>query len=148
MNIYYIIAGGIILIGLIFLGYSLLKVRKKHKAIQHYEDIRDKLTLREKEEKEEELDYSNYSGISLGGIVGGFITIIVGLTVFGTIKDELKNVCADTLAMNVTDAFTNSVVCGGSGETMFGLVTLFFALAIAVSAISMAMGGLKRSGMV
>ena len=125
MNGYYIAAGVIVSLGLLFLLYSSLKTYKRHKAIKHYEEIRDKLTIREKEEKEVELNYSG--GLGLGNLIGGFIVILVGVTLFPSIKDAVAESCSPQFMGNVTSAAT---VCGGSTETMIGLITLFFALCL------------------
>ena len=59
----------------------------------------------------------------LGNIIGGFIVILVGTAQ------------ADG---NVT----------GAADTLVGLTTLFFSLAIATSAIAIAAQGLRNSGLV
>ncbi len=125
------------LIGILFFIYALLKTKKKHKALRHYEEIRDKLALREPEPEEEieEEDYSSGIGISLGNIIGGFIVLLVGVMILPEIVNELNSA---TMAANVT----------GSMETTLGLTTLFFSLAIAVVAIIMLTTSFRRTGLI
>ena len=70
----------------------------------------------------------------LGNLIGGFIVILVGVTLMPTIADQV--VAAQT--GNVT----------GAASTVLGLTTLFFALGIMAAGIDMAMRGLKNAGLV
>lgn len=69
----------------------------------------------------------------LGNIIGGFIVILVGTSLLPTVANQV----AASQAGNVT----------GAASTLIGLTTLFFALAIATSAIAIAAIGLRNSGM-
>lgn len=69
----------------------------------------------------------------LGNIIGGFITILVGVTLVPTVADEV--VAAQ--GGNVT----------GAASTILGLTTLFFTLAIASVGIGVAASALQRSGL-
>ena len=71
----------------------------------------------------------------LGNIIGGFIVILVGTSLLPTVADQVKYAQNDG---NVT----------GASDTLVGLTTLFFALAIATSSIGIAAQGLKNSGLI
>lgn len=70
----------------------------------------------------------------LGNLIGGFIVILVGVTL------------APTVAQNVGTAQADGNITGAS-DTILGLTTLFYVLAIASSAIGIAAVGLKNSGL-
>ncbi len=70
----------------------------------------------------------------LGNLIGGFIVILVGVTLIPTVADQV--VAAQT--GNVT----------GAASTILGLTTLFFALGIMAAAISVAVSGLRNAGLV
>jgi xanthine/uracil permease len=70
----------------------------------------------------------------LGNIIGGFIVILVGTSLLPTVADQVVNAQNDG---NVT----------GASDTLVGLTTLFFSLAIATSAIGIAAQGLRNSGL-
>lgn len=69
----------------------------------------------------------------LGNLIGGFIVILVGTALLPTVANQV--VAAQT--GNVT----------GASSTLVGLTTLFYALAIATSAIGIAAQGLRNSGL-
>lgn len=144
MNIYYIICGIIIAIGFLSFCFLALRARKKHKAIKHYESIRDKLTLREQEEVEAEIDYGG--GFSLGRLIGGFVVILVGFSLLPEIGKVVGESCPP-ISQNVTSA-SAVLLCGGASGTMLGFVTLFFALGICMAAISMVVSGIRSVGLV
>lgn len=69
----------------------------------------------------------------LGNLIGGFIVILVGTALLPTVANQV----AGAQAGNVT----------GAASTLIGLTTLFYALAIATSAIGIAAQGLRNSGL-
>ena len=69
----------------------------------------------------------------LGNLIGGFIVILVGTTLIGTVANEI--VAAQ--GGNVT----------GAASTILGLTTIFFALGIASAGIAIAAQGLRAAGM-
>ena len=69
----------------------------------------------------------------LGNLIGGFIVILVGTTLIGTVADEVKA----AQDKNVT----------GAASTILGLTTIFFALGIASAGIAIAAQGLRAAGM-
>ena len=70
----------------------------------------------------------------LGNLIGGFIVILVGTSLMPTVAQQVGTAQADG---NVT----------GAADTLLGLTTLFYALAIATSAIGIAAIGLRNSGL-
>jgi len=69
----------------------------------------------------------------LGNLIGGFIVILVGTTLIGTVADEINSAQRG----NVT----------GASSTILGLTTIFFALGIASAGIAIAAQGLRAAGM-
>ncbi len=70
----------------------------------------------------------------LGNMIGGFITIIVGVNLIPTVADQVKA------------ATTGNVT--GAAATLLDLTTLFFALSIMATAISTGVSALRESGLV
>ncbi len=70
----------------------------------------------------------------LGNMIGGFITIIVGVNLIPTVADQ------------VAAAKTGNVT--GAAATLLDLTTLFFALSIMATAISTGVSALRESGLV
>jgi len=71
----------------------------------------------------------------LGNMIGGFITIIVGVNLIPTVANQVE---AATANGNVT----------GAAATLLDLTTLFFALSIMATAISTGVSALRQSGLV
>jgi len=72
----------------------------------------------------------------LGNLIGGFIVILVGVTLAPTIADAVK-LAQNSSKYNIT----------GASKTIIGLTTLFFCLSIASAAIGIATVGLRNSGL-
>ena len=70
----------------------------------------------------------------LGNLIGGFIVIIIGVNLIGTVADE------------VTSAQSGNVT--GAASTILGLTPLFFALGIMSAGVAIAVGGLRNAGLV
>lgn len=70
----------------------------------------------------------------LGNIIGGFIVILVGVTLAPTVADEVATAQANG---NIT----------GASSTILGLTTLFYNLSIASTSIGIAAQGLRNSGL-
>lgn len=68
----------------------------------------------------------------LGNLLGSFIIIVVGVNLIPTVADQI--VAAQ--AGNVT----------GAASTILGLTTLFYALGIVSSSISLTVSGLRNAG--
>ena len=76
----------------------------------------------------------------LGNLIGGFITILVGVTLMPVIANQVFEV-----QNGVNNSATNVT---GAASTLIGLTTLFFAIGIMAAGIDMAMRGLKNAGLV
>ena len=70
----------------------------------------------------------------LGNLIGGFIVILVGVTLAPTVANEVQGAQDNA---NIT----------GAASTIIGLTTLFFCLAIASTGIGIATVGLRQSGL-
>lgn len=70
----------------------------------------------------------------LGNLIGGFIVIIIGVTLIPTVADEVVGAQAG----NVT----------GSSSTILGLTTIFFALGIVSAGIAISAQGLRAAGLI
>jgi len=70
----------------------------------------------------------------LGNLIGGFITIIVGTSLIGTVADQIVSAQAG----NVT----------GAASTILGLTTLFFAMGIMSAGLAVTAQGLRAAGMI
>lgn len=78
----------------------------------------------------------------LGNIIGGFIVILVGVTLAPTVASAV----AGAQGQNGTGIEVGSNVTGAS-STILGLTTLFYNLSIASAAIGIAAQGLRNSGL-
>ena len=76
----------------------------------------------------------------LGNLIGGFIVILIGVTLIPVIADQVFEV-----QNGVNNSATNVT---GAASTLIGLTTLFFAIGIMAAGIDMAMRGLKNAGLV
>ena len=77
----------------------------------------------------------------LGNLIGGFITILIGVNLIPSIADSIfearwTNGSPERLATNVS----------GTSGTILGLTTIFFALGIMSAGVSLAVGGLRNAG--
>ena len=70
----------------------------------------------------------------LGNLIGGFIVILVGTSLAPTVAQQVGTAQVDG---NIT----------GAADTLLGLTTLFYCLAIATAAIGIAALGLRNSGL-
>ena len=77
----------------------------------------------------------------LGNLIGGFIVILVGVTLAPTVANEVtgarQNSTGDAGGVNIT----------GASSTILGLTTLFYCLAIASTGIGIATIGLRNAGL-
>ena len=71
----------------------------------------------------------------LGNLIGGFIVILVGVTLAPTIANEVQGAQDNT---NIS----------GASNTIIGLTTLFYCLAVASTGIGITMVGLRNAGLV
>jgi len=77
----------------------------------------------------------------LGNIIGGFIVILVGVTLAPTVANEVQG------ARTNSSGGTDGVNITGASSTILGLTTLFYNLSIASTAIGIAATGLRNSGL-
>jgi len=77
----------------------------------------------------------------LGNLIGGFVVILVGLTLAPSVANEVYaaryNETGGTEGMNIT----------GASSTIMGLVVLFYCLGVAAVGIGIATVGLRNSGL-
>lgn len=126
--------------GLIGFFCFILFNKGKRSGIRGYEKIRNKLTVREPEpEPEEEDDIEPIRGFSLGKLIGGFVVILVGLTLLPTVKDVVAR-SETQIAMNTMNV-TSSVPMTTS--KVLGLVPIVFAIAIGFTGIFLAFNNFK-----
>ena len=78
----------------------------------------------------------------LGNLIGGFIVILVGVTLAPTVADEVA--LARYVNGNSSAGDTNIT---GASSTIINLATLFYVLAIASTAIGIATLGLRNAGL-
>ena len=80
----------------------------------------------------------------LGNLIGGFIVILIGVTLIPTIADQVNS--ATDIPFVGTGGLVNSTVDGASA-TILNLTTIFFALGIASAGIAMAAQGMRAAGL-
>jgi len=131
---YYIISISLTVIGFI-VCLLLIHRKKKARAIEHYEDIRDELTLRKKKKPIIIEDEENGGGLGLGNLIGGFIVILVGLSLLPTISEELK------LSMEQTENISEL------NAMLLDLIPMFFGIGIAIAGIAIAAQALRAAGL-
>ena len=105
-----IIAGGIILLAIIIGLGIIFRRKKRHRAIIHYERVRDKLSVREPE-PEPELDAvvdEFEGGLNLASLMTAIITMGVIICVATMIMGSLSEVLETQGASNSTTALTES----------------------------------------
>ena len=141
----WMIAGIILLIGFFICLILILRskwLQSRHN-IKDYEVGRDKLTYRKKKEPifEEESSYSGGGMLSI--LIVGFIVILIGCSL--AIMDQVNSVTNSTTisaASNVTSSSAEILSVIG------GIISIFFALAIATTAILIAVSGIRNMGSV
>ena len=76
----------------------------------------------------------------LGNLIGGFITIVIGVNLIGPVADDvasnINNGCESSGCYNLT----------GATATILALTPLFFALGIMSAGVALAVGGLRNAG--
>ena len=105
---------------------------KSKDHIKHYEDMRDKMTLRKKTELPGEGGGRSLLGI-IPNLIGSFIAILIGFTL---LPEIIKQVNSAQGSQNVISSMT----------TVLGLVPVFFGMAIIGIAIATIVGALRSAG--
>ena len=77
----------------------------------------------------------------LGNLIGGFIVILVGVTLAPTVAAEVRGAQGNATGIGVSTNVT------GAANTILGLTTLFYCLSIAGAAIGIATVGLRNAGL-
>lgn len=75
----------------------------------------------------------------LGNLLGGFITVLVGVNLIGTIADSIVK----TSRGSTTSGGANVT---GTAYTILSLTTIFFALGIMTAGVGIAVNGLRNAG--
>ena len=75
----------------------------------------------------------------LGNLIGGFITIIIGVNLIGPIADAVE-------FTKVGGTFGGTNITSGATATILGLTPLFFSLGIMSAGVALAIGGLRNAG--
>lgn len=79
----------------------------------------------------------------LGGLVAGFVAILIGASLIPTIADQID------LARNNNQSWASvDTRVTGSAGTILDLTTLFFALAVAMAGLAIAAQAMRVSGIV
>jgi len=76
----------------------------------------------------------------LGNLIGGFITILVGITLLPEVANQVRAARWE----NSTDQSQNVT---GAAFTVTGLITLFFALGVMSVGVAIAAQGLRAAGL-
>lgn len=74
----------------------------------------------------------------LGNLIGGFIVILVGVNLIGTVAD---------LTYDAQNNATGGGQVTGAASTIVGLTPLFYALGIMSAGVALAAQGLRAAGM-
>ncbi len=134
----YIIIGLNVIVSIAFL-YFIYKSKDKWKGLIHYEAIRDKLTLRPKPKPKPKEEPEEYIGFNLGNLLGGFIVILIGINIIPVISDTIN----ESVSVNET-----GVGLSLATESLLGIISLMFIFGGIAVGISLAIGGLRGSGLI
>lgn len=147
----WLISGIILVIGFFICLFLILrnkwKAKKRH--IEDYEAGRNKLTpeLKKSQEKKEEVEYeSEYSGrgFSLSGIISGFIALLVGVSLFGPIREQVKIASTE---MNVTSGGSEVLANSEFMLSILQFIPVVFALGIVIIAIGIVFNNMRGTGL-
>ena len=81
----------------------------------------------------------------LGNLIGGFIVILVGVTLAPTVANEVQKARYNGSG-DPADSL-NGMNISGAAATIIGLTTLFYCLAVASTGIGIATVGLRNAGL-
>jgi len=76
----------------------------------------------------------------LSNLIGGFIVILVGVTLAPVVANEVQGARG-----NSTHTGTGNIT--GASGTILGLTVLFYTLGVAVVAMGLAVSGLRQGGL-
>jgi len=74
----------------------------------------------------------------LGNLIGGFITILIGVSLIGPVANDVY-----TTRFGNGSTTTNVT---GAASTILGLTPLFFALGIMSAGVALTVGGMRNAG--
>jgi hypothetical protein len=77
---------------------------------------------------------------TMGRLIGGFITVLVGVSILPTVANEAKG------AVSNSSGGTDGVNVTGASKTVTDLIPLFYAIGVMSAGIAVAVGGLKDAG--
>ena len=77
----------------------------------------------------------------LGNLIGGFVVILVGLTLLPTVANQVE------LAQTANSTGGTDVYLTGASATVTDLITLFYALGLMSAGLAIAAQGLRAAGM-
>ena len=77
----------------------------------------------------------------LGNLIGGFIVILIGVTLAPTVANEIRGAQGNSSGIGQGTNVT------GASSTILGLTTLFYCLSVAAAGIGIATIGLRNSGL-
>lgn len=159
MIIVYVIVATLIVLGIFFCVFGIVRSFKKSKSLLHYQTMRDLITLKRFKKKGETLEISEEEinennpikhyekmrdrmtlknkveveepkgfGLSISSIIGGFITILIGISLIGPITQQVNQ------TINQTQMQNNSI----NPATQWSMdilksVPAFFAIVIALT---------------
>lgn len=88
----YVLPGAIILLGSLIFIFLVIRSKRKHKAIKHYERVRDELTLREEHpDRSEDLNATEKAfRWDVGTLLGTGISLIIFLAIFPVVLKEVS----------------------------------------------------------
>jgi len=86
--------------------------------IKDYKEARDKLSIREKPKKDS--NDSLFGGFNIGNIVGGFVVLLVGVSLAPTIFQQVNSAANFSMNNNSTS------VSNPAASTLLNLVPFFF----------------------
>ena len=78
----------------------------------------------------------------LGNLIGGFIVILIGVTLAPTVANAIE-----LGQLNESGGTDGAINITGSSATILSLTTLFYCLAVATTGMGLAMVGLRKGGL-
>jgi hypothetical protein len=123
--------------------YDKKKSKTGEDHIEHYENMRDKLTIRKKKEFEVSNEGGGMfsGGGMIGNLIGGFIVIFIGVSLLPVVMQQTQTAINNSQS-NMTSPSMQMT------ETMLKIVPVFFGIAILGVVIAIVAGALRTSGVV
>ena len=153
METYQIISSVCIVVGIIAF-FFLMRPRKYRdpSAADQYTKVRNKLTVREekKPEKPEETEEDGSPFSFFGNIIGGFVVILIGVSLIGPIANVVNDINNNTNNNNtnqtcVANAFGECLPWSSISSTMLKMVPAFFGLSVIAVALAIVASALRNA---